>query len=163
MTTLVRPGGASTSQHTAGAAANAIDAPYAPQLQRAAVPVSTTTSTIMRTGRHRSHVSASDHELRWLPAPGYYRSVDVDGEPIDLDDVLVVIAHPFGDVEVPLADWIATGPGPRRFTRPVQARSRSTGNRLPMSVIPLRYRNDDESRRATADERLDDPWPDAAD
>ncbi|BCB78339.1 hypothetical protein GCM10022251_30730 [Phytohabitans flavus] len=87
---------------------------------------------------------------------------DAAGEPIDLDDVLVVIAHPFGDPEVPLADWIATGPGPGRFVRPVRARSRSTGQRLPLSVISLRYRNDGESRRAIADGRLDDPWPDAA-
>jgi hypothetical protein len=89
--------------------------------------------------------------------------VDAAGEPIDLDDVLVVIEHPFGEVEVPLKDWITTGPGPRRFVRPVRARSRTTGRRLPMTVIPLRYRNDRESRQAIADGRLDDPWPDAAD
>jgi hypothetical protein len=87
--------------------------------------------------------------------------VDAAGEAIDPDDVLLVITHPFGDVEVPLADWIATGPGPRRFVRPVRAYSRSTGSRLPLSVIPLRYRNDEESRRAIADGLLDDPWPDA--
>jgi hypothetical protein len=85
--------------------------------------------------------------------------VDAPGEPIDLDDVLVVIAHPFGDVEVPLADWIATGPGSRRFVRPVRARSRSTGRQLPLSLIPLRYRNDGQSRRAIADGLLEDPWP----
>ena len=89
--------------------------------------------------------------------------MDAAGEPIDLDDVLVVIAHPFGDVEVPLVDWIATGPGPRRLVRPVRAHSRSTGRALPLSVIPLRYRNDGESRRAIADGRLDDPWPEAGD
>jgi hypothetical protein len=89
--------------------------------------------------------------------------VDAAGEPIDLDDVLVVIAHPFGDVEVPLADWIATGPGPRRFVRPVRARSQSTGRRLPLSVIPLRYRNDGQSRRAIADALIEDPWPDVVD
>ena len=87
--------------------------------------------------------------------------MDAAGEPVDLDDVLVVIAHPFGDVEVPLADWIATGPGPRRLVRPVRACSRSTGRPLPLSVIPLRYRNDEESRRAIAHGLLDDPWPDA--
>jgi hypothetical protein len=86
--------------------------------------------------------------------------VDAAGKPIDLDDVLVVIAHPFGDVEVPLTDWIVTGPGPRRLVRPVRARSRSTGQRLPLSVIPLRYRNNGQSRRAIADGVLKDPWPD---
>ncbi|GIE80682.1 hypothetical protein Aph02nite_66320 [Actinoplanes philippinensis] len=82
---------------------------------------------------------------------------------MDVEDVLVVIAHPSGDVEVPLTDWIATGPGPRRLVRPVRARARSTGRRLPLSVIPLRYRNDGESRRAIAEGRLEEPWPDTAD
>ncbi|MEO3750345.1 hypothetical protein [Streptomyces sp. B6B3] len=77
----------------------------------------------------------------------------------DPDDVLVVLAHPHGDVEVPLADWTRTGPGPRPLVRPVAARSRATGEPLPLSVIPLPYRNDDESRRAIADGLIDDPWP----
>jgi hypothetical protein len=89
--------------------------------------------------------------------------MDAAREPVDLDDVIVVIAHPFGDVEVPLADWIATGPGPRRFVRPVLAYSQSTGRRLPMSVVPLRYRNDGRSRRAIADGLIENPWPDVAD
>ncbi|NMO56173.1 hypothetical protein HH310_33970 [Actinoplanes sp. TBRC 11911] len=79
---------------------------------------------------------------------------------MDVEDVLVVIAHPFGDVDVPLADWIANGPGPRPLLRPVRAYSRSTGRSLPLSVIPLRYRNDGESRRAIADGRVAEPWPD---
>lgn len=78
----------------------------------------------------------------------------------DLDDILVVIGHPFGDVELPLAVWIATGPGPRPFVQPVRARLRSTGRPLPLSVIPLRYRNDEESRRAIREGLLDNPWPD---
>jgi hypothetical protein len=78
----------------------------------------------------------------------------------DPDDVLVTIGHPFGDVEVPLAVWIATGPGPRPLVRPLHARSRSTGQPLPLSVIPLRYRNDEQSRQAIEDGLLDDPWPD---
>jgi hypothetical protein len=77
----------------------------------------------------------------------------------DLDDVLVVIGHPFGDIEVPLAEWIARGPGPRRFLRPVRARSRSTGEPLPLTVIPFQYRNDAESRKAIEEGRLANPWP----
>jgi hypothetical protein len=77
----------------------------------------------------------------------------------DPDDVLVVVGHPFGDIEVPLAVWIATGPGPRPGVRPIRARSRSTGQPLPLSVIPFRYRNDKQSRRAIQDGVVDDPWP----
>ena len=78
----------------------------------------------------------------------------------DPDDVLLTVAHPFGDVEVTLAEWIETGPGPRPAVRPVRARSRSTGRPLPLSVIPFRYRNDAGSREAIRLDRLDDPWPD---
>jgi hypothetical protein len=85
--------------------------------------------------------------------------VAVPDDVTDPDDVLVVIGHPFGDIEVPLAVWIATGPGPRPFVRPVQARSRSTGQLLPLSAIPLRYRNDAQSRKAIRDGLLDEPWP----
>lgn len=77
---------------------------------------------------------------------------------IDPDDTLVVIGHPFGDVEVPLAVWIATGPGPRPGVRPLQARSRSTGQPLPLSAIPVRYRNNWQSRLAIRLGLLDDPW-----
>ena len=80
------------------------------------------------------------------------------GGTTDPEDILVVIGHPFGDVEVSLADWVARGPGPRPLLRPVRARSRRTGQPLPLSVIPLRYRNDAESRRAIKDGLLDDPW-----
>ena len=76
----------------------------------------------------------------------------------DDEDIWLVIAHPFGDLEVSLATWIATGPGPRVGVRPVSARRKSTGKALPLSVIPLQYRNDDESRNRIASGELLDPW-----
>ncbi|MBO0869866.1 MAG: hypothetical protein J2P15_15000 [Micromonosporaceae bacterium] len=82
-----------------------------------------------------------------------------DVEPPHPDDILVVIGHPYRDIEVPLATWIAIGPGPRRFVRPVRARSRSTGEPLPLTVIPLRYRNDEQARKAIRDGLVEDPWP----
>jgi hypothetical protein len=78
---------------------------------------------------------------------------------IDPDDIIVVVGHPFGDVEVPLADWVAIGPGPRPYVRPLRARSRSTGQPVPLSAIPLRYRNDEQSRQAIQDGLFEDPWP----
>jgi hypothetical protein len=75
------------------------------------------------------------------------------------DDVLVTLDHPFGLVEVPLRQWMATGPGPRPLVRPVSARSRSTGDVLPLTVIPLAYRNDDTSRALIAAADLESPWP----
>jgi hypothetical protein len=84
-------------------------------------------------------------------------------DPPPVDDVIVVIGHPHGDLAEPLALWMATGPGPRPLVRPIAARSRSTGEPLPLSVIPLPYRNDEESRRAIRDGLIDDPWRRASD
>ena len=76
----------------------------------------------------------------------------------DYSDILVTVAHPFGDVEVPLDTWIARGPGPRPLVRPVSARSKGSGERLPLSVIPLQYRNNGLSRTLIAMGLLRDPW-----
>lgn len=81
------------------------------------------------------------------------------GEEWDPDDVLVVIGHPFGDVEMPLRQWMARGPGPRHGIRPQSARSRSTSESLPLTVIPLAYRNNRESRALVAAGRITPPWP----
>ena len=78
---------------------------------------------------------------------------------IDTEDVLLTIDHPFGRIEVTLAEWMRTGPGPRKFVRPVEARRRSTGEALPLTVIPLRYRNDKETRRLIAEGEIEPPWP----
>lgn len=83
---------------------------------------------------------------------------DSAGEP-DPQDLLLTVQHPFGDLEVSLAEWIARGPGPRPLVRPVAVRSRATGEPLPLTVIPLRYRNDEESRRLIAEGALESPWP----
>jgi hypothetical protein len=83
------------------------------------------------------------------------------GEPdIHPDDVLVVVSHPHGDIEVSLATWMAAGPGPRPLVRPVAARSRLSGEPLPLTVIPLRYRNDEQSRSAIRRGILTSPWRD---
>jgi hypothetical protein len=76
----------------------------------------------------------------------------------DLDDVLVTIEHPFGTLEVPLREWMVRGQGPRTLLRPSSARSRSTGEPLPLDVIPLAYRNDETSRRLIAEGKLASPW-----
>jgi hypothetical protein len=49
-------------------------------------------------------------------------------EPDEYDDVLVVVAHPMGDVEMPLTEWLRIGPGPRPLVRITRAR-RATASR----------------------------------
>jgi hypothetical protein len=60
------------------------------------------------------------------------------------DDILVTVAHPHGDIEVPLAEWIRRGPGPRPLVRLASARRRSTGESVPLEAV------DDPWRRGTA-------------
>jgi hypothetical protein len=56
--------------------------------------------------------------------------------------------------------WLTGGgPGPRPLLRPIAVRSRSTGKQLPLTVIPVQYRNDEESRRLIADGTIESPWP----
>lgn len=82
----------------------------------------------------------------------------------DIEDVLVTIEHPFGTIEVSLTAWIERGPGPRKLLQPTAPRSRSTGEPLPLDVIPLRYRNNGATRRAIAAGEVEPPdWPEYPD
>jgi hypothetical protein len=74
------------------------------------------------------------------------------------EDVLVLVRHPFGDVWATLAAWREHGPGSRLLVRPVAAKSRLTGESLPVTMIPLPYRNDDESRAAVRRGEFPVPW-----
>jgi hypothetical protein len=84
--------------------------------------------------------------------------MDKDHDQLLPEDVLVLIRHPFGDIWPTLAEWMKRGPGPRHGLRPVAARSRLTGEDLPLTVIPLPYRNDSESRAAIRRGEIPDPW-----
>lgn len=77
---------------------------------------------------------------------------------LDPEDILVTIAHPHGDVEVPLSEWIRIGPGPRPLVRPVAARRKSTGESVPLSAIPMQYRNTPFTRALIKARVLQDPW-----
>lgn len=41
---------------------------------------------------------------------------------MNTSSIIVVIAHPHGDMEIPLEEWIVVGPGPRILVRPVAAK-----------------------------------------
>jgi hypothetical protein len=73
-------------------------------------------------------------------------------------DVIVVLEHPLGRVEVSLEEWISIGPGARPLVRPVEAKRKGSGEPLPLSVIPLRYRNNRLSRTLIVLVFLIDPW-----
>lgn len=73
-------------------------------------------------------------------------------------DIIVTLAHPHGDVDTTLTQWMEIGPGPRPFVRPVAAREATTGASLPLTVVPLRYRNTALSRALIKMRVLKDPW-----
>jgi hypothetical protein len=78
-------------------------------------------------------------------------------DPANYDDVIVTVAHPWGDIEAPLPTWIETGPGPRSLVTISKARRRD-GSPVPLEEIPLQYRNTAESRRLQRFGLLPTPW-----
>jgi hypothetical protein len=78
--------------------------------------------------------------------------------PEEYSDILVTVAHPFGEVEAPLETWIQTGPGPRPYVGIIAARRKSTGESLPMDEIPLEYHNSAQSRNLQRQGLLPCPW-----
>jgi hypothetical protein len=74
------------------------------------------------------------------------------------DDIVVPLDHPHGKVEVSLSEWMRTGPGERPYLRPIAVRSRQTGRSLPLSAIPLPFRNTGLSRSLIKIGVLTNPW-----
>jgi hypothetical protein len=73
-------------------------------------------------------------------------------------DIVVTVAHPWGDIEAPLDTWIQQGPGPRPYVGIVAARRKSTGEPLAMGEIPLQYHNSPQSRNLQRQGLLPCPW-----
>jgi hypothetical protein len=61
--------------------------------------------------------------------------------PDDYGDVLGTVAHPSGDVEVPLPVWNAPGPAGRRFAEVVAARPASARELIALSGVLAEYDN----------------------
>lgn len=77
----------------------------------------------------------------------------------DCTDIRVTIAHPMGYIETSLEMWMQNGPGERRYIAPVRVICADDGRPLPLSVIPLRYRNNGLSRLLIRIGVLENPWP----
>jgi len=54
---------------------------------------------------------------------------------LDPEDLLVLVGHPHGHVEVPFTRWVTTGPGPWPGARLRAARLRSTGEPVPLTQV----------------------------
>jgi mycothiol synthase len=78
--------------------------------------------------------------------------------PGEYADIVVTVAHPAGDVDAPLEEWIRTGPGPRPYVGIVAARRRSTGARVALSEIPQEYHNSPQARGLQRLGLLPCPW-----
>ena len=73
------------------------------------------------------------------------------------EEIMVVIEHPFGTLQIPLDEWMKNGPGIRKYLSPSAARCKD-GTPLPLGVIPLRYRNNLWSRLLIGLGILKNPW-----
>jgi hypothetical protein len=78
--------------------------------------------------------------------------------PEEYPDIVVTVAHRWGDVVVPLETWIRTGPGPLPYVRIVAARRLSTGADIPLIEIPQEYHNSPEARSLQRQGLLPCPW-----
>ena len=76
----------------------------------------------------------------------------------DYADVVVMVRHPYGAVEVPLREWMVQGPGQRPYVSIASARRISSGVPVPLKDIPAEYHNTPESRRLQRLGRLPTPW-----
>ena len=61
-------------------------------------------------------------------------------DPEDYDDVIVTVAHPWGDIEASLRTWIQLGPGPRPMTTISKARRRAGATGGDPAAIPQHRR-----------------------
>ncbi len=77
---------------------------------------------------------------------------------MDLSQIIITIAHPSGDIEVALEEWIVQGPGSRLFVRPVSVKDKVTGKPLSLDVIPIQSRNDKHSIEMIVNGQIRDPW-----
>lgn len=78
----------------------------------------------------------------------------------DPSEIVVIIEHPFGSVDVPLQTWMSSGPGLRSKVA-VHRAKHIDGSPLPIEVVPLRYRNNLLSRMLIRLHILQDPWKQA--
>ncbi len=78
--------------------------------------------------------------------------------PEEYPDIVVTVAHPWGDVEVPLETWIRTGPGPRPYVGMIAAKRVSTGADVPLTEVPKEYHNSPEARSLQRQGLLPCPW-----
>jgi len=74
------------------------------------------------------------------------------------EEILVTVVHPWGNINVTLAEWMERGPGPRVFVRAINPRMKATGQPLPDEAIPLAYQNTPESRELIRSGFLSNPW-----
>jgi hypothetical protein len=78
---------------------------------------------------------------------------------MEFDDILVYVDHPMVEGYLPLPLWVKNGPGGRKYVTITHAKHRVTGEILPMSVVPLKYRNNRLSRLLIRLGFLENPWP----
>ena len=79
-------------------------------------------------------------------------------DPAAYDNVIVTVAHPWGDVDTRLTEWVRIGPGPRTSVQIVSARWAENDNPIDMDEIPAEYHNSEETHRRQRLGELPTPW-----
>lgn len=74
------------------------------------------------------------------------------------DNLVVVLDHPHGEVEVPFERWVDEGPGARDLVEVVALRHVGEEQRLSANALALAYRNSPLSRMLIRLHLLRSPW-----
>lgn len=75
----------------------------------------------------------------------------------NLENLVVIVDHPFGKLEMPLKVWMETGPQSRILLRPIGVMDKN-GQILDLNIIPLKYRNSPFSRLLIKLGFIETPW-----
>lgn len=78
----------------------------------------------------------------------------------DCKNINVIISHPHGDIETSLDTWLQNGTGKRKYVTVTSVICADTQEKLPLSLLPLRYRNNRLSRLLIFIGLLQNPWHD---
>jgi hypothetical protein len=77
----------------------------------------------------------------------------------ECNEITLEITHKWGKGTASLDQWIALGPGEdERSAFPSAAKCADNGQDLPLSVIPMRYRNTPLSNLLIRLKLIPDPW-----
>lgn len=77
---------------------------------------------------------------------------------IQYSDYIVTLDHPYGKVELTLKEWSILGPDAEHNLTPSSLKEKKTEKKMPLKLIPFKYRNSFLSRLLMRFHLIPNPW-----